>query len=548
MPETVKKRITAYTVKMQLYPNKEQREKIDRIFRALHVAYNITFHEVFQKNPLVCTDPNANGDVWPDFKKITSASWQKHLKEINGIVAEAPAAAIMPNTGLFHTDGKKAWETGMSNRPVNEQMRKDFRFYSVQKPRHSFTVPIDPRKLIMSEENEKVAWVELPKVSGRIKARGFNQRVRFGENGNYTYAEAVQSGIWKEKLTVHVSKDSCGDYFLSVVFSDGKKHERELYLETAELPEERPPVGMDVGIKNIAILSDGQTTIENKHFKKEKDPVLRKLGKQLSGRWGPANEAYRYFNRNIRTENKTREPGEKIPLSEPSKRYLAARNKRAEIERRIARRRDTYYHQQTAMLTKNHSIIAVETLRVKNMLRNHKLAYALTDAAMSDFLSKLLYKAGRTDTRLIPIGTFEPSSQKCSQCGTKNAEVKNLSKRRWKCPKCGAEHDRDVNAAQNILSIALENGAAEDKELETPKKARPQKPRHKPGEHPISEQYPDAVIVYSKELTRINNPRYIIISKKTGETVDNANGAGYKSISNAKNCFIAKKKWSEKEA
>lgn len=535
-------------MKMQLYPSKEQSEQIDRIFRALHVAYNITFHEVFQENPAVCTKRNANGDVWPDFKKIASSAWQKQLKETNRIIAEAPAASITTNNGLFLLDGKRAWKVGMGNRPVSKKMRKDFRFYNAKKPRHSFMVQIQPKDLMPSEGNGKVAWIKLPKFVNRIKARGFNRKLWFGEKGTLTYMEAVQAGIWKTAISVRVSKDTCDKYYVSVTFSDGKDHDRDLYLETAACSGERTSIGMDVGIKDIAILSNGEK-IENKHFKAEKNRALRKLNRQLSGRWGPANEAYRNYNRIIREENKARGPDEKVPLSEPSKRYLAAKSKKAVIEQKIARRRDTYYHQQTARLTRDHSVIAVETLLVKNLLRNHKLAFALSDAAMSDFLSKLKYKANRFGTEIISIGTFEPSSQRCSECGYIHKAVKNLSVRSWTCPQCKAVHDRDINAAKNILSIALTKGGIEDTEIklsESPKPKSQNRKRRNPGECPVSEQHPEIVIVFSKDLTRIKDPRYIIIDKKSGTIVDNANGAGFRSISNARNCYKAKKNWSEK--
>lgn len=128
MPEMTKIKIPNYTMKMQIYPSAAQKEKLDKIFHALHVAYNITFHEVFQKNPMVCTAPNENGDVWPDFKKITNKSWRAHLIACNSAVAEAPAAALTTNNGLFLLDGKRAWKDGMHDRPVSENLRKDFRF------------------------------------------------------------------------------------------------------------------------------------------------------------------------------------------------------------------------------------------------------------------------------------------------------------------------------------------------------------------------------------------------------------------------------------
>ena len=188
-------------------------------------------------------------------------------------------------------------------------------------------------------------------------------------------------------------------------------------------------------------------------------------------------------------------------------------------------------------------MIAIETLRVKNMLRNHKLAYSLSDAAFGDFLSKITYKAERVHIPVLTIGMFEPSSQMCSFCHELYPPAKNLSVRSWICPSCGTKHDRDINAAKNILAIAQSKGTVEDKEL--PDESRSTKSsleRRKQRPYVIFEEQPDIVVAFSKELTRINNPRYIIFDRKNQQIIDDAQGAGYRSISNAKNCYKAKKK------
>ena len=543
MRETVRQRISTYSMKMQIYPSAEQTAKIDRIFRALHLAYNITFHEVFQMNPAVCTEPKADGAVWPSYKKMANATWVNELTKMHPSIAEAPAVAMENKHGLFHVDARRAWMAGMGNLPVNKAQRKDFHFYNAEKPRTSFFVQMESKKLSPSADNPKVAWVTIPKV-GRIKARGFNRKLRLGENGLHDYAEALADGELPTQLSTRVSRDNCGDYFVSITFSEGKKKDRLLYLETPA-PQAAEPVGIDVGIKDIAALSNGQK-IENKHFKKAKNRPLTKLNRDLSRRWGPANMAYRDYNKSIRSENRSNPDQPPVPLAQPSKRYLAARQKKAEIERRIMRRRNTYYHQQTAALVRESSLIAVETLHVKNMLRNHKLAYALSDAAMSDFLEKLKYKAERKGIEVRCVGTFEPTSQLCSHCGTQNPEVKKLSIRRWTCPVCGVPHDRDTNAAKNILALALKNGGIKDEPLKDPAPQKPPGgPRPKKGGGILPDK-PDIAVVFSRELTRHNDPRYIIKNTRTGKILDDAQGAGYRSISNARNCYKAKIKWSAK--
>lgn len=541
--EMVKQKINTYSMKMRIYPSTEQAAKIDRIFRALHLAYNMTFHEVFQMNPAVCTEPKENGAVWPDFRKMAKAEWKNYLISQNPAIAEAPAAALTTNNGLFLLDAKRAWEKGMHKLPVLPEKRRDFRFYSAAKPRTSFLVQISPKTLRPSPDNKKVAWVTIPNV-GKVKARGFNNRVCFGENGEHNYPEALEANELGKNLTLRVSKDNCGDYYVSVTFSEGKKKDRHLYLATPA-PESAIPVGIDVGIKDIAALSTGQK-IENRHFKKEKSRTLTRLNRELSRRWGPANMAFRDYNRDIRSENRKKSDQPPVQLAQPSKRYLASKQKKARIERKIAQRRNTYYHQQTAALIRQSSMIAIETLQVKNMLRNHKLAYALADAAMSDFLEKLKYKAERKGIQVCCVGTFEPTSQMCSVCSGRYPPAKNLGIRSWICPHCGARHDRDINAAKNILQIALTRGSVPDKSADTAGQKPPPGSRRPKRVGMIIPEKPEIAAVFSRELTRHNDPRYVIKNTKTGMILDDAQGAGYKSVSNAKNCYKAKMKWAAK--
>lgn len=541
MPETVKIPIPCYSMKMQIYPSDAQKEKIDRIFRALHVAYNITFHEVFQKNPMVCRAGKAGG-MWPDFDKMAKGEWRNYLIAQNKLIDDAPSDSLEKKNGIFRKDGQRAWKTGMHNCSIANARREDFQFYNRNKQRRSFHFQLSAKNLMPSLENGKVAWITLPKKLGKVKARGFNRKLWFGDGGDHTYLEALLAGELAGQLSTQVSKDSCGSYFVSITFNANEKRNQKLFLESPA-PVEQKPVGIDVGIKDIAILSTGQK-VENKHFKKEQDAALRRLGRKLSRRWGSANPAFRDYNREIRKENSCLDRDSQIPLAQPSKRYLMTQRQKALIERKIARCRETYYHQQTSLMVRQVNLIAVETLHVKNMLRNHKLAFALNDAAMSDFISKLKYKAERSRIPILPIGMFEPTSQLCSECGAQYPLAKNLDVRDWICPRCGTHHDRDINAAKNILAIALKSGGVTDSELPSkPKRKRsaPTVPRRKPGIYPVTD---DVGIIYSKELSSNNNPRYIIINLTTKETLDDAQGAGFRSVSNAKNYYKAKKKWS----
>ncbi len=136
-----------------------------------------------------------------------------------------------------------------------------------------------------------------------------------------------------------------------------------------------------------------------------------------------------------------------------------ARIRVASVYEHIAIIRKDFLHKLSTKLVIENQVIAVENLKIKNMIKNHPLAKAIADVSWSEFFRQLEYKAELHGSKLLKVDTFYPSSQTCSNCGYHNEETKNLNVRSWTCPKCGAVHDRDENAAKNILRKALESAA-----------------------------------------------------------------------------------------
>ena len=217
--------------------------------------------------------------------------------------------------------------------------------------------------------------------------------------------------------TLTVSKDKCGEYWCSIVVEDGKplKSKAKILEETA--------VGIDLGIKDYAILSDG-TKYGNPKFLEKGEKKIAILQKKFS-----------------RTQK-------------DSKRREVLKLKIAKQYRKITNRRVDFLHKLSTDLINRFDTICLENLNVEGMMKNHKLANSIQSAAWSEFVRQLEYKSEWYGKNLVFIGRFEPSSKTCSNCGHINKNLK-LSDREWTCPNCGERHDRDINAAKNIKSFAL---------------------------------------------------------------------------------------------
>ncbi len=213
--------------------------------------------------------------------------------------------------------------------------------------------------------------------------------------------------------TVTVSKDTAGRYFVSILVEEDIKF----------LPVVKSQVGLDLGLKSMVITSQGHTYGNPKFFQKDEKKLARaqrRLSKKQKG----------------------------------SKNRAKARLKVARIHAKIGDRRRDYQHKLSTQLIRENQTICVESLQVKNMVKNHCLAKAISDVGWREFVRQLEYKAAWYGRTLVKIDKFYPSSKRCFDCGHV-LDSFTLDVRSWTCPECGVVHDRDINAARNILAAGL---------------------------------------------------------------------------------------------
>ena len=234
-------------------------------------------------------------------------------------------------------------------------------------------------------------------------------------------------------LNATVSRTATGKYFVSLCCEE----------ELIPVSNAGAAIGIDLGIKELFIDSNGYKEPNPKYLAKYEKKLLREQ-RSLS----------RMIEVNIAGYTSDRKPIWKRPLSECSN-IQKQRLKVATIHEKIYNCRTDNLHKVSAKLVNENQVIALETLNVKGMIHNHHLAKAISDASWSRFVAMLEYKAFEHGCEILKVPTLFPSSQICSSCGYKNPKVKDLKVRRWICPECGVVHDRDENAAKNILAKAL---------------------------------------------------------------------------------------------
>jgi putative transposase len=264
-----------------------------------------------------------------------------------------------------------------------------------------------------------------PRFKSRKKSRASAEYTKSGfrwRNGQLTLAKmtAPLDLRWSRPLpegaeptTVTVSRDSAGRWHVSLLV--------EATVDPA--PATAATIGVDVGLTSLVALSNGEKITNPRHERRDR----RKLAK-----------AQRALARKQKGSNNREK----------------ARRKVARVHARLTDRRTDHLHKLSTRLIRENQAVAIEDLSVRNMVRNHSLARAISDAAWFQFRSMLEYKADWYGRDLLVVDRWYPSTRLCADCGTLHDKLA-LNIREWTCRSCGSIHDRDVNAARNILAAGL---------------------------------------------------------------------------------------------
>ena len=255
----------------------------------------------------------------------------------------------------------------------------------------SYTTNYTNGNITVNHEKGKIKLPKLKEVKARL---------------HRNYSGQIKSAI--------VSQMPSGKYYVSILVE----------TEHKELVHTTGSIGIDLGIKDLCITSDGKI-YENQKIIRKYEKQLVKLQRQLSHK------------------------------EKRSKNYYKTKKKIALCHEKIKNTRKDYLHKVSHEIISENQVIISENLQIKNMVKNHHLARSIIDVSWYELTRQLGYKAKWNDRKYIKIDTFYASSQICSACGYQNSDTKDLSVRTWICPKCGAKHDRDINAAKNILAEGL---------------------------------------------------------------------------------------------
>ena len=369
-------------IKIRLYPNQEQTEQFNKLLGCYRVVYNQCLA-----------------------RKIKSYEEDKVSENLSSLGK------------FFHhellKDDNFIWLREQNTKVLKQAIRDMLSAYT-----HFFTQHTGYPKFKSKGDNKQSCRFEIGAISKKNDYSSYKLSLANIKNVKFRCSRKYAKYLQKHKTDIRqatLSKLPCGEYYLSILVDGDLTHKG--------LKDTDDAVGIDLGVKNFIITSDGEV-FDNPHFKKTQEKKIKRLQRQVARKVKGSN------NRN------------------------KARVKLAKEYKRINDKKQYYLHQVSNYLIDENQIICMENLNVRGMLKNHKLAGSIQGVNFGEFKRMLEYKACWYNRKIVFVDRFYPSSKTCHHCGYINKKLK-LNDRQWECPQCQEIIERDYNAALNILYEGL---------------------------------------------------------------------------------------------